>query len=227
MKNTAPEIVSDIRTLFREAAVPENAAPMQAYMKNIALFLGIKAPERKALQKEIFRHYSGLPFPGLEAVLRLLMAQPEREFHYLAVEWLYHRRKDFRADTIILIETLLTTKSWWDTVDFLAARCLGIWAKMFPNDAPSVIARFLQSTDFWLNRSAMLHQLHYREKTDTKLLTATLEPHLTSREFFLRKAIGWALRQYARTNPGWVVAFVDAHPEMSGLSRREALRAMP
>lgn len=218
------DILTNIRSVFAEAAVPENAVPMQAYMKNIAPFMGIKAPVRKTLQKEISIQYKHLSAEEKAALMRSLLQEPQREFHYLAMDWCYHDRKNYTPQSIALLEEMLTTKSWWDTVDFLAANCLGSWAAQFPEKALPVIHRYTQSENFWLVRAAILHQLTYKKATDTNLLAATIVPHLSAKEFFIRKAIGWALRQYARTAPDWVTGFVEAHPEMQPLSRREALK---
>ncbi len=220
-------ILTEVHRLFQSAARPEQAVPMAAYMKDIAPFLGIRSPDRKALEKELFRHYQDLPFEDLPPVLLALMAQPEREFHYLAVDWLQARRNDYTHDTIQLIETMLTTHSWWDTVDVLAPKCLGYWAATFPEAARPVLNGYTHSTNFWLARAAIIHQLDAKKQTDTALLTAAIEPQLGNPEFFIRKAIGWALRQYARTNPAWVLDFVAAHPTLSNLSRKEALRRIP
>ncbi len=122
---TSSALLQDIRAAFSEAAVPANAAPMQAYMKDIAPFFGIKSPERKAAEWEIFALMKTFSFEEVSPTIRLLYTEPERELHYLAMDWLYHRRKDWTADTGALIEELIITKSWWDTVDFLATRCLG------------------------------------------------------------------------------------------------------
>ncbi|RYD51395.1 MAG: DNA alkylation repair protein [Sphingobacteriales bacterium] len=227
MPYSLESILTEIRTLFESAAIPEQAAPMEAYMKGIAPFLGIRAPDRKAIERELFKQYQSLPFESLPPVLLALMAQPEREFHYLAIDWLYVRRKDFTLQTIQLIEALLTTKSWWDTVDVLAPKCLGYWAARFPEAARPVLNRYTHNTNFWLARATIIHQLDAKEQTNTSLLTAAIEPQLSNPEFFIRKAIGWALRQYARTNPQWVIHFVADHPQLSNLSRKEALRRIP
>jgi 3-methyladenine DNA glycosylase AlkD len=216
-------VLSEILVLHEDAANSEEAVGMAAYMKGIAPFYGIKAPQRKALQKEIMKHYAALPEHEWIALLLDLYAQPPRELQYLAMDWLYFRRKQFTPQSISLIEQMITTKSWWDTVDFLAGRCLGDWAIKFPVEAKPVIQRFISSPNFWLNRSAILHQLNCGQETDAALLAATILPHLGSKEFFIRKAIGWALRQYGRTAPDWVREFVDAHP-LSSLSSREALK---
>lgn len=216
-------IIAEIRELFQDAANPADAQPMSDYMKNIAPFFGVKAVPRRLVQKEVFRQYGILPAGEWEALLKELYAQPERELHQMATDWLHHRRKSFTKDTIHLIEWMIKHNSWWDTVDTIASKSLGEWAARFPEDAAPVIRRFIASGNFWLSRSAIIHQLNYGDKTNAALLSASIVPHLDSKEFFLRKAIGWALRQYARTNPGWVREFVETHP-MSGLSRREALK---
>lgn len=216
-------IIAEIRELFQDTANPADAQPMSDYMKNIAPFFGVKAVPRRLIQKEVFKQYASLQPDHWAAVLKDLYRQPERELHQMATDWLHHRQKAFAPESITLIEWLITRNSWWDTVDTLATKSLGAWAARFPSDAAPLIARYTASDNLWLNRSAIIHQLNFGDKTDTNVLTATIFPHLDSREFFLRKAIGWALRQYARTDPGWVRNFVESHP-MSGLSRREALK---
>jgi 3-methyladenine DNA glycosylase AlkD len=216
-------VIAEIRELFRDAANAADARPMSDYMKNIAPFFGVKAAPRRQIQKEVFKQYTTLPEDRWQTLLKDLYNEPERELHQMATDWLYHRRKSFHKDTIKLIEWMITHNSWWDTVDFLAERSLGEWAAKFPNDAAPVIKRYISSDNFWLNRSAIIHQMFYGDKTDTALLEASIIPHLGSKEFFLRKAIGWALRQYAKTDPDWVRNFVGTHP-MSGLSKREALK---
>lgn len=216
-------IIAEIRELFLEAATPADAAPMAAYMKHIAPFFGLKAAPRRLIQKEVFKQHATLPAAEWTQLLKALYREPERELHQMATDWLYQRRKTFTPGTIALIEWLITHNSWWDTVDTIASKSLGDWAAKFPVEAAPVIQRFIASDNIWLCRSAIIHQLNYGEKTDTALLTASILPHLASTAFFLRKAIGWALRQYARTDPDWVRGFIAAHP-MSGLSKREALK---
>ncbi len=220
---TAGRLLQDIRAAFSEAASPANGAPMQAYMKDIAPFFGIKSPVRKVAEREIFALTKALAFEEVVETIQLLYREPERELHYLAMDWLHLRRKRWMPETGALIEELITTASWWDTVDFLATRCLGEWVRRFPQEGAEAVKRFIHSGNLWLERSAILHQLNYGKDTNTALLTETILPHIDSKEFFHRKAIGWALRQYARTDAEWVREFVSAHP-LSGLSRREALK---
>jgi len=220
---SAKSALSEIRSSFQLTANPELAPAMKAYMKQIADYFGIPAPQRRIIQKEIISHWKFVPLPELSPLLELLLAQPERELHYLAMEWLYQRKKEYKPDTIQLIEHFLTTTSWWDTVDFIAARILGTWAEKYPKEAKPIIRKYIKSPNFWLNRSAMLHQLFYRDKTDKDLLEDCILPHISNKEFFLRKAIGWCLRSYAASNPEWVREFVNTH-ELSPLSRKEALK---
>lgn len=224
MVQNSKAILADIRTVFEDAAVLDDSVLMASYMKGITPFLGLRNPLRRALQKKNLAQYKGLPFAEVEVLIRLLWKQPEREFHYLALDWLWIYRKSFVPKIIDLIEDLIITKSWWDTVDTISAKILGYWAQAFPDTARPIIKHYIQSSNFWLSRAAMIHQLSYKEKTDVQLLSDAITPHLLSKEFFLRKAIGWALRQYARTDAVWVENFVNTHPEMSGLSKREALK---
>ena len=127
--------------------------------------------------------------------------------------------KGLGPDVLDLCEVLITTKSWWDTVDILASRVVGPHA-----DRPR-IEQWLESGDLWLERTAILHQLGYEERTDAEFLFRACLAHAGSTEFFHRKAIGWALRQYARVDPDAVGTFVTDHAgELSGLSKREALK---
>ena len=220
---TQEALLREIRSIFEEAANPSAARGMMIYMKDIAPYFGIAAPARRKFQREIFDAYTSCDGQQFSDMLSMLLRQPERELHYLAMDWLYHTRQSFTAATIHLLEHFLTTKSWWDTVDFLSTRCLGAWAAMFPKEAKPIIRRYIQSDNFWLNRSAILHQLHYGANTDTALLVDCILPHAGVKEFFVQKAIGWALRHYARTNPVWVREFVNTNP-LAALSRREALK---
>lgn len=216
-------ILSEIRAAFESVANPANAVPMAAYIKNVAPFFGIKSPERKVMQRSIFEAGKELPFEDFTVLLRALFHEPERELHYCAMDWLYHRRKHWTADTLHIIGELIATKPWWDTVDFLAAHCLGEWVQRYPDVGRKVVLQYARSGKLWLERSAILHQLSYKTKTDSQLLEETILPHLASKEFFHQKAIGWALRQYARCNAEWVQRFVESH-SLAALSRREAMK---
>lgn len=200
-------------------ADPERAPAMAAYMKGHFAFLGIPSPERRAAQKEALGDWKAPTADDLDAFARACWARDEREYQYAACDTLVRHVKRVGSEVLVLAEHLITTKPWWDTVDLLAARVVGPHA-----DRPT-IERWLVSGDLWLERTAILHQLGYGERTDADFLFRACLIHAASTEFFLRKAIGWALRQYARTDPEAVRAFVAAHAdELSGLSKREALK---
>jgi 3-methyladenine DNA glycosylase AlkD len=131
--------------------------------------------------------------------------------------------KKFVKEDIQLIEKLITKNSWWDSVDFLAKYLLGNYLLQFPEKTLPIIERFSNSTNMWLNRSAIIFQLDYKVKTNFDLLKAECEKHKNSKEFFIQKAIGWALRDYSRFNPNGVQDYVNS-TQLKPLSQREALR---
>ncbi len=207
------------RKQFLAQAQPENAAAMQAYMKNKFAFMGIKSPLRKQLSKAVWAEQRSEKKLDLDFFYALWDA-PERELQYLAMEYLYRCRRYWPDDMLHVIEAALTQKSWWDTVDYLASTVLGYYIEVDRSRADN-IRHWILHENMWLNRAAILHQLKYKKETDTELLEECMLPHLDSQEFFLRKAIGWALREYSKTNPHWVRQFIDQN-ELSGLSLREA-----
>ena len=212
-----------IETALRAQADPEQAVPMRAYMLNQFEFLGIRAgPRRDALK--------GLPkFTGspeeLLALVEALWRLPEREFRYAAIDLLakHHKRLDLAA--LPRIGQWVQTDAWWDTVDGLAGVVgdIVLKAKSCDADAQSVMDAWLVHTHLWVRRVAMLHQLGWREHTDQKRLFRYALTLAGETDFFIRKAIGWALRDHARTQPDAVRQFLSQHAEqLSGLTRREA-----
>jgi 3-methyladenine DNA glycosylase AlkD len=212
-----------LRTVYEQQANPEVAMPMSQYMRNQFGFLGIKAPEQKMLLRQ-FLQAQGLPeLTQLETVIRTLWAWPEREFQYVAMALLDKRQKYLTPEWITLLEDLITTKSWWDTVDGLASHNVGRLLRQFPDSRDRTLAPWRQASNIWLRRTTLLCQLGYKTATDADLLFALVIENLNADEFFIQKAIGWALREYSKVDPGAVRAFVAAHP-LAPLSRREALK---
>ncbi|MFN8109425.1 MAG: DNA alkylation repair protein [Thermoleophilia bacterium] len=206
---------------FRAAADPDRAPAMAAYMRGHFPFLGITRPARDALQRPLVRALEPAQAPA--AALRLWLL-PEREFQYLGADALRHHIGAQPAEVVRDLEVLITTKPWWDTVDTLAARCVGPLVAAHPA-LVAVMDDWIGAQDIWLARTAILHQLGYGPRTDPERLFAFCARRAADREFFIRKAIGWALRQYARTDPGAVRGFVEANRgTLSGLSVREATR---
>ena len=142
---------------------------------------------------------------------------------YFALGLYDKRKKQLKQEEIPFLEYLITTKSWWDTVDYISPHLIGALFMKKPEVIEHSIQRWLDSDNLWLQRSAILFQLKYKDKTDTKLLFSIIEACANSKEFFIRKAIGWALREYSKTNPEAVLTFVQTH-SLSPLSEREALR---
>ena len=215
--------VASLKTLFEQNANPVQAGPMKEYMRDQFEYLGIKTPQNAALQKEFFAEYGLPPLSELDRILRELWSLPPREFQYVAVGLLGKFNKQIPANFIKTIEYMLTTKSWWDTVDTIAGGTVGVHFQGFPEIREKYLAKWRASEDFWLRRTAILFQLNYKKETDFELLCEIIRENLDSKEFFINKAIGWSLRQYARIDPKAVKKFVKSTP-LHPLSRREAMK---
>ncbi len=218
-----PYVVS-LKTLFEAHANPSQAAPMKKYMRDQFEFLGIKTPERRELQKQFFNSQKLPSTLELKPILRDLWALPQREFQYAGIGLLGRLVKALPQGFTSTIEYLIITKPWWDTVDALASDIVGEHFHRFPKVREKYIAKWRVSNNFWLRRTCLLFQLGYKEATDFDLLCSLIRENLGSNEFFINKAISWALRQYARTNPQAVKQFVKKTPELHPLSRREAMK---
>ncbi len=215
--------VASLKTLFEQNADPLQAAPMKKYMRDQFEYLGIKTPKNTALQKEFYQEHGFPELSDLDEILRDLWVLPEREFQYIAMGLLGKFEKQLPADFIDTLEFFIITKSWWDTVDAMACHTVGTHFRRFPKIRQRYLKRWRKSKDIWLRRTAILFQLGYKQETDFELLTEIICENLGSDEFFINKAIGWALRQYAYTDPQAVTTFVKStalHP----LSRREAMK---
>ncbi|EPM4520789.1 DNA alkylation repair protein [Listeria monocytogenes] len=213
--------MTDIQTLFRTNRSLTDAPPMEAYMKNQFTFLGIRAGERKKLVAAYLKE-NGAPQDLLEFTIALF-AEEEREFQYVAIDLLSRYGKKQPSEAIKVYEQLIVTKSWWDTVDGLAGTVVSNHFKLYPELIPTYNKAWINGDNIWLARTAILFQLKYKEKTDVDLLFFNCEKWLASKEFFIQKAIGWALRQYAKVDSGAVRQFVNSH-SLAPLSRREALK---
>jgi 3-methyladenine DNA glycosylase AlkD len=212
-----------LQQAFAAHANEQVAKGASAYMKNISVFYGIKSPERRMLQQQFTKTY-GLPeIHMLEELVQHAWNQPQREFQYAAMEVVFKLKKQFAPNHILLFEFMILNKSWWDTIDFIAPNLVAEWFRKFPNERDRVISKWMLSGNIWLQRSCLLFQLKYKQQTDQTLLFSLTERLSGEKEFFIRKAIGWALREYAKVNPDPVKSFVDTTP-LSGLSRREALK---
>ncbi len=221
----ADTVVRRLREAWLPPADPERAASAAAYMRGQFPFLGVATPARRRLARPILRDCRPSDDVELASVARRLWAEPEREFQYAGCDYLRAHIAVAGAGFVHVLRELVSTKAWWDTVDVLAAHAAGPLVRRHP-DLATVMDAWALDEDVWVARTALLHQLTYREATDRRRLFGYCRLRASDREFFLRKAIGWALRQYAATAPEAVSAFVDATPELSPLSRREAMRGV-
>jgi 3-methyladenine DNA glycosylase AlkD len=195
---------------------------MRKYMRDRFPFLGIKSPERRALQRAAA--IAKPPASGaLLALAQRLWSLEEREYQYAACDLLSRHIKLCGADDLPALRTLIVTKSWWDTVDALAADCVGALVDRFPALVEDM-DRWVQDANTWVARTAILHQLRFRDRTDEERLFRYCRSQSGHPDFFIRKAIGWALRQYSWVAPVAVADFVAANRDvLSPLSQREAL----
>lgn len=214
--------LAPLRETFKRHGDPADAAAMEAYMKGIAPFFGIKATPRRELLKEHIDVHGPAPLDELPAITQAAFAYPERELHQTAVDLLMKQARKLGPADLPLVEELIRTKSWWDTVDALAIHVAGVILKRHPQEIAPWNERWVTSDDLWLNRTAIIFQNRWKEDTDKVLLFANIDRHAARKEFFMRKAIGWALRELGATDPEAVRRFVQAR-ELSPLSVREAL----
>jgi 3-methyladenine DNA glycosylase AlkD len=217
-----------LRKSLCAAADSAKAPAMQAYMKSSMPYLGIQAPQLRQAIRTVF---AGYPLESFEewrdVVLALWRKARYREERYAAIELAgYTRYRPFRCfDALPMYEEMIVSGAWWDFVDAIATRQLGELLRKHPVEMSAMMREWAVCDDMWKRRSAILAQLNFKGNTDLKLLYDCIRPSLGASEFFLRKGIGWALRQYARTDPGEVIRFVRRNEtRLSPLSRREALK---
>lgn len=224
--NFAPaKYIEPLLDLLKANGSFETASEQAAYMRNQFSFFGVKSGPRREIAAQFFRS-NGYPEPGqLNESVRFLWTHPHRECQYIAQEMVHRIIRKPAADDLQLFEYMVTEKSWWDTVDFIAANILGRYFKTHPDAILPAVERWLASGNIWLQRSALLFQLKYKSRLDEALLSATISPLLGSKEFFINKAIGWVLREYSKTNPQWVIDYCE-QTDLNGLSKREALKAI-
>lgn len=218
------EFVNQLESAFQENSNNDNALAMAAYMKNHFNFYGIKTTERRLILKTIWTTNKKEVNSNIREIATTLYVKKQRELHYSAIEILIKELKgNYKKEDIVLIEKLIITNSWWDSIDTISKYILGQYLLEFPEMIEETIHKFLNSTNMWLNRSAILFQLGYKEKTNFNLLKSICLQHQNSTEFFIQKAIGWSLREYAKTNSNEVIDFV-ANSKLKPLSKKEALK---
>jgi len=217
--------VNKLRNIFETGRNQENAVPMAKYMKNRFSFLGIKTPLRRELMRDFYKE-NGVPeIKDLKKIVLELWEIPEREYQYFAIGLLRKLNKKLPEDFIELYEHLVVTKSWWDSVDGIASWLVGKHFLKFPEKRDEYIDKWMRSGNMWLQRTCLLFQLNYKQETDVMLMGHLIVSLSASQEFFIRKAIGWILREYSKTDQQAVINFVENNT-LSPLSKREAYKWM-
>ncbi|MCG8701677.1 MAG: DNA alkylation repair protein [Bacteroidales bacterium] len=200
---------------------PERAKKLKAYLKDKFEIIGIDTTARRKVQNEVFKKF-GFPVEDWRKLIDELWEMPHREFQWVGVDILIKAKKYYAEEDLPFFEKLIVTKSWWDSVDMIIAHGFGEYFKKFPGKINRTL-NYVESDNIWLQRTAILFQLKYKKQTDNQLLSDYIVELSGSKEFFVQKAIGWILREYAKVNPHWVVEFVNSHT-LKPLSKREALK---
>ena len=214
---------------LQQRAHPERAAGQQRYMKSALPYFGLTSPQLRTTLGGLLRDpaHAMASREQWEATIRALWSgATHREEWYAAIALARHRtyRGWVDSDAMPLWESLIRAGAWWDVVDDIATHLVRDTVLAAPDvEAPRMRA-WARSDSLWVRRAAILSQVGAGDRVDHRLLADVIEPNLTDRDFFIRKAIGWALRDHARYAPAWVHGFVAEHPQLSGLSRREALK---
>ena len=221
------QIRAAVMDVLREAANPIRAPQQQAYMKSEMPFLGVTVPQCRQIARSLFKAHPLSDARDWEsAILALWRNATHREERYVAVELLLFERCStwIEPARVPMMEELVVTGAWWDYVDAIAGR--GMWTMLdaHPRPAKALLRQWSKDDNVWKRRTAILAQLRAKGRTDRKLLADVIRPSIDDAEFFLRKGIGWALREFSKTDPDWVAEFVDSHAGLSSLSRREALK---
>ncbi|WP_291105190.1 MULTISPECIES: DNA alkylation repair protein [unclassified Flavobacterium] len=216
--------IEDLEKVFAEKSNLKNAIAMAKYMRNHFSFFGIKTDERRRIFKKICEENKQEIEDKPREIALKLYSKKQRELHYCAIEILKKQLKgNYKKEDIQLIEKLIVTNSWWDSVDTIAKNILGEYLLEYPLETEKVIERFSNFENMWLTRSVLLFQLGYKQKTNFDLLKSGCEKHKNSNEFFIQKAIGWSLREYGKTNPEAVRNFAN-QTNLKPLSKKEALK---
>ena len=211
---------TDIRKRFEESADRENAVKMAKYMRNLFSFYGIPTPRRKKLYRDILKEEKKRKTVDWKFLNQCYMDE-HREFQYLAADYLIALNDFLVYDDVPKIRKYVKEKQWWDTIDCLD-RVIGDIG-LRDKRVDELMLEWSTDGDFWVRRIAIDHQLLRKEKTNTVLLEKIIVNNLGSNEFFINKAIGWSLRDYSKTDPEWVRAFLEKYGEqMDKLSVREA-----
>lgn len=220
MTNT--DLISYIDVLMKSESNPCNALKMARYMKNYFEFYGVRASERNEILRNVKFKCKSFDIDRLISFAKASWNHNYREMHYIAIDLLKWKMKYLTSVHLHELEHLLTHNSWWDSVDIIASNLVGTVLSKNKKEQYEWSEKWINSDDMWLRRTALLHQLKYRNQVDAELLFSLVESQIGSNQFFINKACGWALRQYSKYNPVAVSQFISTHPNLSNLTIKEA-----
>lgn len=225
MSENTSIFVIQLEEILKQHSNKETGVAMSNYMKGRFPFFGVHSPIRKSIQQKWFKTLpEDLNHDQKWEIIKELWGKDEREFHYVAIDWLNKWKiKEIEVNDSKWIKWLIAKKSWWDSVDSIASNILGKYCEKFPEESKNLIEEWRNEPNMWLNRSCLLFQLKYREKVDFELLKSLVKQYQFSKEFFIQKAIGWTLRQYSKYNKESVRSFVE-EIGLKGLARKEATK---
>lgn len=217
---SATPFVRQLAETFRPHIDAHRAQGASAYMRNLFPFLGIATPQRRACVRAAAM---AVPPIELRAEVEALYQRKEREYHYAAwdVACMASMRRNLQTSDVQWLQEYVTRHAWWDTVDYIVPKVLGPILRRDRKALVRVTKAWIDDENFWLQRAAIIVQLGWKSETDVDLLFSHILNRATSKEFFVQKGSGWALREYSKTDPRAVRSFLDAHPELSALTRRE------
>lgn len=218
-------LIQGLTTEFLKHKNEQKSLAMSQYMKGRFAFFGIKSEVRKSIQK---KWMSTIPvtFTSQERweLMQELWQHEEREYHYVAIDWLNAWKKEWiNEEDSNKLRWLIENNTWWDSVDAIASNYLGKYAMKFPESAKEMVQEWRDDSNFWINRSCLIFQLKYKKEVDFELLKSLIVQFQPNKEFFIQKAIGWSLRQYSKFEPDEVRKFVT-EIKLTGLAFREATK---
>lgn len=214
-------LVSYTKELLEQHKDAEKSMGMAKYMKDLFPYYGIKSPERKELVGRIKKEVGINDIDEIVTFAKSLWKEPQRELQYIGMDLLIAKAKKLKMEHMADMEELVTTKSWWDSVDGIASNCLGAILKDDEAARKAYASKWIESDNMWLQRSSIIFQLKYKDDVDEEILFGNIVKMMDSKEFFIQKASGWALRQYSKFNKASVKAFIDGHPGLAKLTIKE------
>lgn len=215
--------VQALESHYLKQSNPKKAFWMKKYMRNQFDYIGLASPIRNELKTEFIKANSKPGIEDIEEFISLCWQSPYREMQYTGMELTYSLRKQFPKEIIDVFEELITQKSWWDTIDYIAPSLAGSYFQKYPETKINYATKWMSCDNLWLKRSSIIFQLKYKNETDTDFLFHACKSLSGEKDFFIRKAIGWALRQYSKLDANAVISFVENN-ELSGLSKKEAMK---